>query len=177
MKRKIYFFLEQLEINRSERITVSILMVFIIISSGIYYNHEPAVNYDKDHYENLERIFQERSQQLDQEKQNILVRYQPRNEIEAIRDTSDLIGNSTIQPESAKVSIVETEPVMNPEIININTANEEQLVTLPGIGPAYAKRIVEWREENGLFTEKEQLIEIRGIGERRLEQLLPFIEL
>lgn len=177
MKRKIYFFLEQLEINRSERITVTILMGFIIIFSGIYYYHEPMVNYDPDHYENLERIFYEKSQQVEQERQGVLARYQPSNEIATTRDQPVLEENAAIQAERVLDSVVETETVMNPEIININTASEEQLVTLPGIGPAYASRIVEWRDENGLFTEIEQLLEIRGIGERRLEQLLPFIEL
>lgn len=177
MKRKIYFFLEQLEINRSERISVTILMIFIIIFSGIYYNHEPVVNYDPQYYENLERIFNEKSQQMEQERQSIRVRYQPVNEMEELRDQSELNETASIQPESVKESVEKAEPIMNPKIININTATEEQLITLPGIGPAYAKRIVEWREENGLFTEKEQLMEIRGIGERRLEQLVPFIEL
>lgn len=177
MKRKIYFFLEQLEINRGERISVTILMGFIILFSGIYFYHEPAINYDPDHYENLERIFNERSQQIEEERQNILVRYQPTLRLES----------KSVQPGDEQIETTQIEPVIDPakepvpagipDIININTATEEQLVTLPGIGPAYAKRIVEWREENGRFTEKEQLLEIRGIGERRLEQLLPFIEL
>lgn len=177
MKRKIYFFLEQLEINRSERITVTILMSFIIIFSGIYYYHVPVVNYDPIYYENLERIFNEKSRQVEQERQSILARYQPLNEKETSRDQPDLNEIATIQTEHANDSAEETEPSSNTNIININTASEEQLVTLPGIGPAYARRIVEWREENGLFTGKEQLLEIRGIGERRLEQLLPLIEL
>ncbi len=67
------------------------------------------------------------------------------------------------------------EPAGSP--ININTASAEQLTELPGIGPAYAQRIVEWREENGKFTSKEQLLEIRGIGQRRLEVIIPLIML
>lgn len=177
MKRKIYLFLEQLEISRSERITVTILMSFIIILSGIYFYHEPVVNYDPEHYETLERIFREKSQQLEQEREGILKRYQPSNEFSAFRDQPDLEEKAATKTELAVDSVVEREPVVIPDIINLNTATEELLVTLPGIGPAYARRIIEWREANGLFTEKEQLLEIRGIGERRLEQLIPFIEL
>ncbi len=177
MRRKIYFFLEQLEINRSERITVSILMIFLIITGGIYYHHEPVVNYDPGHYENLERIFREKSRIREQERQSVLARYQPQNEIVIIKNRSDLIEVKTIQNENTNRPDAETDQKIDPEIININTASEEELVTLPGIGPAYAKRIVEWRIENGSFTEKEQLLEIRGIGERRLEQIKPFIEL
>lgn len=177
MKRKIYFFLEQLEINRSERITVSILMCLILIISGIYYYREPVVNYDPVQYENLERIFKEKSQQLEQERQSILARYQPSNEFEEKSALPELNEITTVETELTNKSVEEKEPVTNPVTININMATEEQLVSLPGIGPAYARRIIEWREENGSFTKKEQLLEIRGIGARRLEQLSPLIEI
>ena len=62
-------------------------------------------------------------------------------------------------------------------MININTATREQLQILPGIGPAYSGRIIEWREENGTFTTKDQLLEIKGIGEKRLEKIKPLITL
>lgn len=187
MKRKIYFFLEQLEISRSERITVTILLSLILMFSGIYYYHEPMMNYDPDHYENLERIFREKSEQVAVEREGILARYQPSIEITSINNQAAIESIVGIENEKSKDTVaevgnmmersLETDPIKIPDIININTASEEQLVTLPGIGPAYARRIIEWREENGRFTQKEQLLEIRGIGARRLEQIIPFIEL
>ena len=62
-------------------------------------------------------------------------------------------------------------------LININTATAEELQQLPGIGPAYAGRILEWRVQNGRFTSIDQLIEIRGIGEKRLENIRPLVTL
>lgn len=59
--------------------------------------------------------------------------------------------------------------------ININTATAEQLESLPGIGPVTARAIVEYRRQNGGFHSVEELLEVRGIGEKRLEQIRPFV--
>jgi len=55
--------------------------------------------------------------------------------------------------------------------VNINTADEKALDTLPGIGPAMAKRIVEYRTTNGAFQSLEELKKVRGIGEAKYEKL------
>ena len=51
-------------------------------------------------------------------------------------------------------------------LININTANEEELCRLPGIGPVLAGRIIAWRQENGPFTAPGDLIMVSGIGDK-----------
>lgn len=177
MRRKIYFFLEKLEISRGERISVTILICCLIILSGIYHYRVPTINIDPDHYVNLDQIFREKSRQADEEKVKILARYQPSFGPNIAERETDLEENGPIQSLQLEVLVEEAEGFSEPAIININHASEEQLVLLPGIGPAFARRIIEWREENGMFTEIEQLLEIRGIGVRRLEQLEPFIEL
>ncbi|HKN48500.1 MAG TPA: helix-hairpin-helix domain-containing protein [Candidatus Polarisedimenticolia bacterium] len=55
--------------------------------------------------------------------------------------------------------------------VNINTAGVEELLALPGIGPAYAARIVEYREKNGPFKKLEDLLNVRGIGEKTFERI------
>jgi competence protein ComEA len=55
--------------------------------------------------------------------------------------------------------------------ININTAGVEELVSLPGIGPSYAKRIVDFREKNGPFKKVDDLLNVQGIGEKTLEKI------
>ncbi|MDN5917344.1 MAG: helix-hairpin-helix domain-containing protein [Pseudonocardia sp.] len=55
--------------------------------------------------------------------------------------------------------------------VNLNQATAEQLDALPGIGPVTAKKILDWRNQNGRFSRLEQLREIDGIGERRFARL------
>ncbi|MCI0568296.1 MAG: helix-hairpin-helix domain-containing protein [Acidobacteria bacterium] len=55
--------------------------------------------------------------------------------------------------------------------VNLNTATAEDLTSLPGIGPSYAKRIVDYREKNGPFKRVEDLLNVQGIGEKTLEKI------
>lgn len=58
------------------------------------------------------------------------------------------------------------------ELININTAKKEELMSLPGIGESKALAIIEYRNENGPFKELRDLMNVTGIGEKIYEQLL-----
>jgi len=59
--------------------------------------------------------------------------------------------------------------------VNINTATVEELAKLPGIGKSIAQRIVNHREKSGKFRTVEELLVIRGISRKKLEQLRPLI--
>ena len=62
-----------------------------------------------------------------------------------------------------------------PGIIDLNTATSEQLQTLPGIGPVIADRIIAYREEVGAFQTVGELMNVPGIGEKRLESIWDLI--
>ncbi|MCS6861831.1 MAG: ComEA family DNA-binding protein [Abditibacteriales bacterium] len=61
--------------------------------------------------------------------------------------------------------------------INLNTATVEQLQQLPHIGPVLAERIVLYRREHGRFTRLEDLLNVPGIGEKKLARIREYITL
>ncbi len=63
-----------------------------------------------------------------------------------------------------------------PELLNINTASAEELQTLPNIGETTAQRIIDYRTQHGDFSSVDDLQNVRGIGEKTLEKLKPFID-
>jgi len=56
-------------------------------------------------------------------------------------------------------------------VVNLNTASATELETLPGIGAKTAARIVEYRQKNGPFKKIEELMNIRGVGEKNFLKL------
>lgn len=60
-------------------------------------------------------------------------------------------------------------------LVDINTANQEELEALPGIGPVKAAAILEYRRDNGPFQSAEELLNVDGIGEKLLEKIRGYI--
>jgi competence protein ComEA len=59
--------------------------------------------------------------------------------------------------------------------LNLNAATVDQLVTLPGIGPKTAERIIEYRTKSGGFKRIEDLMNVKGIGEKSFLKLKPLV--
>jgi len=56
-------------------------------------------------------------------------------------------------------------------LVNLNTATQAELEKLPGVGPAMAKTIIEYRQKNGGFKKVEELMNVKGIGEKSFLKL------
>ncbi|MFJ7933593.1 helix-hairpin-helix domain-containing protein [Sporosarcina sp. NPDC096371] len=83
--------------------------------------------------------------------------YVPVEGEEPIEASSPLVMGSTTHQDDGKV--------------NINTADIQQLMTIPGIGPSKAAAIIQYREEHGLFKLPESLMEVSGIGQKTFDKL------
>jgi len=60
-------------------------------------------------------------------------------------------------------------------VVNLNSATASQIATLPGVGEKAAQRIIEYREKNGGFKKIEELMNVKGIGEKSFLKLKPLI--
>ena len=59
--------------------------------------------------------------------------------------------------------------------VNINTADSSELQTIPGIGPAKAQSIIDYREQNGYFTTTEDIMDVTGIGQKTYASIKDYI--
>lgn len=76
---------------------------------------------------------------------------------------------ATVSPDAKKSVLSMNSP------ININTASEQELMTLPGIGKKTATSIIEYKNNNGNFESIEDLIKVKGIGAKKLAKIKPFV--
>ena len=77
---------------------------------------------------------------------------------------SSSFGNNDVIEEKNGIAI-------GGEKVNINTAKQTELETLPGIGPSTAQKIIDYRTKNGLFETIEDIQNVKGIGDGKFEEI------
>lgn len=180
MNRRLFFWLEKLKIAPGERKAISGLLVLLVSLGGLNLALSPSVPFEDGVYLELEQQFAERTAMLKAEEEKLMEQYFPASEKQITEVQVDTVMDDSTSNEEAndtKKEIEEADQNAANERVNVNKANIEALKTLPGIGPTYAKRIIKYRNENGEFESFVELKNIKGIAQKRLDKLMPFIKL
>lgn len=199
LRRKWFFWIDRLKITRHERISIMVL-VGISIGLGIFsWWYEPRPPYGDDHYRELDQFFERRLKAIEKEEARIMARYArgaPSSSENENGSTSNRVNDSIRHRNGSAVS--ETEGRMSnsarasvesgsgsaritktgtdrTSAVHINKAGIDALQTLPGIGPALARRIISYREREGSFERVAELINVKGIGSVTLENMRPYL--
>jgi competence protein ComEA len=101
------------------------------------------------------------------------------------KSNSETSKATTASPDPSSVpdpaeAVQESPPISDPKdegLLDLNQATKEELETLPGIGSSKAAAILEYRERQQGFRDAEQLLEIKGIGPKILERIIPLVRL
>lgn len=99
-------------------------------------------------------------------------------QISVASKSGDSPGGITIPNTSSKSTSSSKSTAAAPgAMISINSADATQLDELPGVGPATARAIIEYRTAHGGFKTVDELMEVKGIGPKKLEKMRPFVRL
>jgi comEA protein len=145
-------------LTQSEKRIFIIIITVILIAAGIQiFNSEsiPAPNID---YSESDSLFSRLSHVRQESFQNNYIQQKV-----IYDDVKESIPSS---PVKIKKNLT----------ININTATEKDFTQLPRIGPAIAKRIINYRTSFGLFKSNDDLQKIKGIGPKTLKKIKPFLQ-
>ena len=89
----------------------------------------------------------------------------------------DVIIEETVKKPLKSKSTKKVKKTLEEKSIDINTADQKNLEKLPGIGPATAKLIIDYRTENGPFQSINELDNVKRIGPKTIEKITPYIYL
>jgi competence protein ComEA len=88
-----------------------------------------------------------------------------------------LVGVPGVAGVAPSAAAAPGQPSVATPMVNLNTADQAALETLPGVGPVTAQAILQWRTEHGSFRAVDELLDVSGIGEATLAEIAPFVTL
>jgi len=149
--------------------TAIIITLLITFSIGLIIKYSGWKKPDTFDYSQPDKQFEEKTKLAfnDLKQQNLTEEQKQRSE--EIKNISD-----SLQSEGDKKPVNQKELKLDKKI-NINTAFIDELILLPGIGETTAEKIIEYRDKNNGFKKTEEIMNIKGIGDKKFEKLKPFI--
>jgi len=191
-QRNWFFLMEALQITAGERrVILGLISVYMVLTAFSLFGPERTI-YDDSYYKPVIDEFVRLSGIRDEERAVLLARYYPpvnRNAVASLLYGYTFPGQTNLvmavnpvdknesqaqdRPGSQDSGSVADEGVDGK--VNIQRAGVEELISLPGIGPVTAGRIIEYRENNGPFRQPEDLLNVSGIGPVTLENIREFI--
>ncbi len=143
--------------------------------SGLYILGPTRTIYDESYYEPVIAEFERLSEVKKLDRSVLLARYDPANSSVESKIHNDHQKKKQKRPENKQSTSPADKQDEKTERINLRYAGKEELMTLPGIGPVTANRILAYREENGPFEKPEDLLNVSGIGPVTLENIREYI--
>lgn len=138
--------------TRKESVSILTLSTVFLVGTGIRWL-QPKENPEADS-----------TQQFDYSRQDSLYAEAARKHAQSLTASVDSAKPENLSRKTPRTAVV-----------NINTAGKTQLMSLPGIGETYAERIIEYRNANGRFNSVEELLNVKGIGTKKLDKIRPLV--
>ncbi len=152
--------------TKQEKVIVVFLLFGLVIGSGIelYQSHfKPNSElFEREQLEEIERQIHDKAALID----SIMD-----NKTSSAIENEHSLGLNKVLLENRVYEIASQQRLL----IEINSATVEELINLPRVGPVIANRIIEYRNIHGPFKTVEDLIKVKGIGEKKLTSIKPYI--
>lgn len=158
--------LTKLNLTKKELAVIGFL--FITFIAGVILKYSGWKNPGDYSYTESDREFDARVKQSFEELEKNNLTEQQRNKSDSIKKFADSLITQKDAPKERK-------SLQPGRKININTALAGDLQLLPGVGEVTAERIIEYRESKGPFRKAEDLKKVKGIGDKKFEQLIQYI--